>query len=117
MKTTPQQLEALAKIMRGVGDTFGPRTEVHQIELFCLAAAQALRDDPLDSGELAEKLGLSTSAVSRNIQWFAERGRMQKPGLRLINPTIDPRDYRRKPLGLTPKGKKWSLALAKLLGD
>ena len=115
MATLARQLEELAAVMDGIGKTFGSRIEAHQVRLFCLAAAADERGEPKDSRELADQMGLSTSAVSRNLAWFSDRGRLQKPGLRMIEAKPDMNDYRRKPLTLTRKGTGAAKKLGGLL--
>ncbi len=114
---TAQDLEKLAKIMKGIGEVFGPRIEAHQVQLFCELGSAYLRDDSRDSKELAGIVGSSSSAVSRNVAWFSERGRMRKQGLRMVRATVDQMDYRRKPLELTSKGTRAARALAKLVQE
>src|SRR5690554_5063356 len=95
-KQLARELESLARLMRGIGEIFDTRVEAHQVELFCVAAAAHLRGEPMDGRTLADALGLSTSAVSRNLAWFSERGRLQRAGLRMIEGKADPVDYRRR---------------------
>ena len=110
-----RQLEELATMMECISEVFGSRIEAHQVRLFCLAAAADIQDNPLNSRALADKMELSTSAVSRNLAWFSDRGRQKKPGLRMIEAKPDVNDYRRKPLMLTAAGKRAANRLAKLV--
>lgn len=56
--------------------------------------------------ELAEKLGLGESAVSRNAGLLAEYGRRGKKGAEVIEMVPDQHDRRLKHLRLTPKGDR-----------
>lgn len=116
-RDTAKTLENLATLMDEIGNIFGSRIEVHQVELYCRAAAADLRNDAKDSRELAEEMQLSTSAVSRNLAWFSHRGRLAKEGLNMIVAQPDAHDYRRKPLTLTPKGRRAAEALMKASKD
>jgi|14_taG_2_1085336.scaffolds.fasta_scaffold23356_3 DNA-binding MarR family transcriptional regulator len=59
-------------------------------------------------GDLATATGLSSSSVTRNVQWLGEQHRLEdREGLKLIRREQDPEDYKRFRLFLTPKGKQW----------
>lgn len=57
--------------------------------------------------EIQKRTGLSQSSVSRNVQALSKFHRLDKPGLDLVEVTIDPRETRRRLIFLTPKGKSF----------
>jgi len=88
---------------------------VHQGLVF-LAVADA-GDKGIDMNDIGALVGLSTSAVSRNVAALGEWHRMQKPGLGLVFTETDLRDRRRKSVHLTPKGRRAITALSSSYKD
>ena len=56
--------------------------------------------------ELAARLDVSPSTISRNMGMLGEYGRGQKKGLRLVLVHEDPQDRRYKVVRLTPRGRE-----------
>lgn len=65
--------------------------------------------------ELAEKMGVSNAAVSRNLSKLARWQKMGKPGLDLVERVENPANRREKNVSITKKGERFAQRLEKLL--
>ena len=64
--------------------------------------------DGCQQGDIATGTGLSSSSVTRNLQWLSESHRLEeREGLKLVRRERDEHDYKRYRIFLTPKGKGW----------
>lgn len=72
----------------------------------------------LSNQDIEEMLQLPKARVSRNIQLLTKtaKRRIDKNGSNLIEMKIDPKDYRRRNLYLTSRGKSIRDKISKLLG-
>lgn len=62
-------------------------------------------DDPVSLQELAERVGLSETTVSRHIRYLGLRRRVGVEGLGLVDTKFHPLDRRRRVVFLTRQGK------------
>ncbi len=93
---------------------FHSSVEIQTIMYFFKVASS---HQPLDQAELAKQLGLTRASSSRNY-YRLSGGLRGTEGLDLIEAIDDPKDYRRKLLKLTPKGRLVMLELSdKLLSS
>lgn len=69
--------------------------------VFCTIAMQP----GITSAEIADRVGVSQSSVSRNTAALGKWHRFGDPGLDLVEAHEDPRERRRKVHFLTPKGR------------
>jgi len=67
--------------------------------------------------DIAEKVGVTQSSVSRNIGALGSRHRYGKEGLKLVKTEEDDIDIRRKVVHLTPKGTKFVASLVEILQE
>lgn len=72
----------------------------------------------LSNSDVEEMLELPKARVSRNIQLLTKvaKRRLDSNGCNLVEMKIDPKDYRRRNLYLTNKGKSVRDKITKLLG-
>lgn len=63
----------------------------------------------LSLGDLARRLGLPASTVSRHLRYLGERQRKGVPGMGLVEVMTTDDDARRKWVRLTPSGKELAL--------
>ena len=82
-----------------------------RIVLFLLVASRP----GMRMSDVAKKLGLSSSAVSRNLSELSKWGiGINKPGVDLLYAEENPQDRREKMIYLTPKGERLVETLNKL---
>jgi DNA-binding MarR family transcriptional regulator len=67
--------------------------------------------------ELQKLTSLSQSSVSRNVKALSKFHRLDKPGLDLVEETMDPRDTRRRLIFLTVKGKTFMTKLLRYVDE
>lgn len=65
--------------------------------------------------DLQRTTSMSSSSVSRNVDWLGQLTRFGKPGLRLVRRERDDIDRKRYRLFLTPKGEQFSRLIAQQL--
>ena len=71
--------------------------------IFLLIAAKG----DLRQGDIAEAVGLSAGAVSRNVSWLGPRNTLKRrSGLRWIEIYPDPKNYKRNRVRLTALGRR-----------
>jgi DNA-binding MarR family transcriptional regulator len=68
--------------------------------------------DGITMKDLADRVGISQSSMSRNVAALSKQHRLGKPGYDLIAATEDPAERRRKIVTLTPKGKRVAASLS-----
>jgi DNA-binding MarR family transcriptional regulator len=66
----------------------------------------SMHPDGVGMKDIAEKVGLSQSATSRNVSILGPEGYMQKPGLKLVDRHDHPSDSRQRIVRLTAKGER-----------
>jgi DNA-binding MarR family transcriptional regulator len=105
----------LNKLLRAVEEfrKIDPEMPPQTIETYLWVAMQP----GLTMKEIADRVGLSQSAISRNIQALSKWHRLNKPGYDLVTATEDPRERRRKIVTLTPKGERVATSLREIIGD
>ena len=64
---------------------------------------------------VAEHLGMSQAASSRNVAALSEWHRLKRPGAGLVTSEADPYEMRRKVITLTPKGKRVAETLSNIM--
>lgn len=64
--------------------------------------------------DLADRVGVSQSSMSRNVAALSETHRYGKAGYDLVFATEDPTERRRKIVKLTPKGRRVAAGLSSL---
>lgn len=62
-------------------------------------------DDPISVQELAQRVGLSDTTVSRHLRYLGTQRRINVPGLGLVETRTHPVDRRRKVVYLTRQGQ------------
>lgn len=116
-KTTKQRITAIANDYETLAEAFGDATlPIHSLLLFLRVAEADLKGEPLEGRDLAKKMKLSTSAISRNVASLGEWHRHQRPGMGLIQAVPDLMDRRRKPITLTKKGHQVISLILKATG-
>lgn len=70
-----------------------------------LWGADRRRDDPLTMLELADKIGLPATTVSRHLRYLGEYERPGVSGADLVQTSINPLDRRQRIVELTSKGR------------
>ncbi len=73
-------------------------------------------DDPVSIQELAERVGLNETTVSRHLRYLGTQRRVGVEGLGLVDTRTHPVDRRRKIVFLTRKGKALKDQLGFTLG-
>lgn len=97
----------LLQLIERIGIATGHKDiSLHGLNVFVTAAQADLKGEPLESKEIAAKVGISTSAVSRQVAALGDWHASQKPGLGLLTAIPDLADRRRKPVKLTTRGRK-----------
>lgn len=70
-----------------------------------LWGADRRKSEPLTMMELAEKIGLPPTTVSRHLRYLGDFERPGVSGANLVQTSINPLDRRQRVVELTPKGK------------
>lgn len=91
-------LDVLEVIRRDVDDII-PAQQIAVLLVIALEPGQSQR-------EVGEKVGLSQSSVSRNIDALSQQHRQGKPGHNLVVRRPDPMERRRQNLYLSAKGER-----------
>ena len=89
-----------------------PEIQAQTIAVFLEVARQP---EGIKMQELAEKVGISQSSVSRNVAALSHMHRVGRPGYDLVVAFEDPAERRRKIVRLTPKGKRVAKELERVL--
>jgi len=111
-----RKLKVLADCLRIIADLTDSAEPLHQAQLLIEVAMAAQRLEPeasgdevfdnrVNIGDLADTLGISSSASSRNVAALGDWHRKQRPGYRLVTTKLHPDDRRRKAVVLTRKGE------------
>ena len=100
-----RKLKKLADCLRIIADLTDSAEPLHQSQLLIEVARAMVRDEKLEVSAIAERLGISTSASSRNVAALGDWHRLQKTGYQLVTTKLDPSDRRRKSVVLTRKGE------------
>lgn len=74
-------------------------------------------DDPLSIRELATKIGLAETTVSRHLRYLGDQRRIGVEGLGLVELEIHPVDRRQRIVKLTRKGRNLRERLLYLFGE
>lgn len=82
-----------------------PEIQGQQIITFLLIAQN---DGEITVKDIAERAGIAQSSASRNVRYWSEFDRFEKPGQNMITIKEDPRERRRKLLSLNAKGRKFA---------
>lgn len=99
-------LTALWRVASALRDELGPDATLGAC-LSLLAVARAEEAGRLiEPTELVPLVKLTSSSISRHILWLGEVRRIRKPGLGFVAQTISTIDRRKRPLALTPKGRR-----------
>lgn len=93
-----RELENAVQVFRVLDPTHLP---AHHIAVFLVVA----QEEPCTFALIEERLGLSTSAVSRTIHALGEEHRRGRPGFRLVTVERDPKEGRRFIAMLTARGQ------------
>ena len=110
------KLKVLADCLRIIADLTDSVEPLHQAQLLIEVARASLRiapqassdeifDNRVNIGDLADSLGISSSASSRNVAALGDWNRKQRPGYGLVTTKLHPDDRRRKAVVLTRKGE------------
>lgn len=89
-----------------------PEIPSQTVAIFLTVANQAT---PIKMSEIAKKLSVAQSSVSRNISYLGKINRHHKPGLGLLDTFEDPEERRRKLVMLTPKGQQFFMRVKQAL--
>ena len=100
------RIQELLKLMERIGKNTGhDDISLSQIKTLLFVALRDAQNDPAESREIADRLDLSTSGVSRSVASLGQHGRGKRVGLDLVFAKEDLADRRRKPVMLTRKGR------------
>lgn len=94
----------LAHLIKTIAEELDPVMPLQRALIFLLVAETG--DRGADMERLARETGLASSSVSRHIMALGKLDRFRKPGLDVVETRVDASDWRRKPVYLTPKGRK-----------
>jgi DNA-binding MarR family transcriptional regulator len=83
------------------------------VSVFCYIASH----NPCNLQAIEKALALSPNSVSRNTDWLSSHHRLGKPGMNLITKKVDPLNYRRRVVELTPKGHTMVNQIKEILND
>jgi len=100
-----RKLKVLADCLRIIADLTDSAEPLHQAQMLIEVARSAARKEKLEVSAIADRLGISTSASSRNVAALGDWHRLQKTGYQLVTTKLDPSDRRRKAVVLTRKGE------------
>lgn len=95
----------------GVARSWDPDMPFQQVQLLLLVAMFP----GITQSELAERLDLSQSSISRNVNALGKIHRLKKEGLDFIEAIPDPKDRRRQIVFLTGKGRTAAEELCKII--
>ena len=70
----------------------------------CLWGGNGAGNEPLQLQELALRIGLPTTTVSRHLRYLGDWERQDVPGMGLVRTDINVRNRRQKVASLTPQG-------------
>jgi len=93
-----RELEGAIQAFRVLDPTHLP---AHHIAVFLVVA----QEEPCTFALIEQRLGLSTSAVSRTIHALGDEHRKGRQGFRLVTVEKDPKEGRRFIAMLTPRGQ------------
>ena len=99
------KLNGLLSALHLVADLTGGAAPLHQTIILLEVALAETRGHHLEILELADKVSVSNSSISRNVAALGEWHRSQRPGLMLVKTINEQADRRRKAITLSKKGE------------
>ena len=111
MNTKAKSLTTIFKALDALIDQTNESMPLRQALALLSVAIHEEQGELADLREVGKDTGAASAVVSRDLLGLGKRGRTGKPGLGLIAVQEDYTDLRRRPYGLTPKGRK---AIAKV---
>lgn len=82
------------------------------ISTFLVVAASP--SGSIQMSDLSDRLDMTQSSTSRNVALLSAIDRRKNPGFGLLKWELDPVDFRKKVVSLTPKGQRLAARLAEL---
>ncbi len=104
-RTDAKTATLLKRVIQSVGDNLDPNMTLHQLHIFLTIADSTFRSGEIEQRRLEEDCELSAAAISRNVSYLGPWSSRQKPGLGLVEVTVDLSNRRRHPVQLTKKGR------------
>lgn len=107
MKTNVKQLKTMFNALDVLISNTNESMPLRQaLALLSVAIHEGQGGELADLRDVGKDTGAASAVVSRDLLGLGKRGRTGKPGLGLIAVTEDYTDLRRRPYGLTAKGRK-----------
>ena len=104
-KLDKKKLKDLLAALHLVADLTGGAAPLHQTIILLEVALAETQGHHLEVLELADKVSVSNSSISRNVAALGEWHRSQRPGLMLVKTINEQADRRRKAITLSKKGE------------
>lgn len=104
-KLDKKKLKDLLAALHLVADLTGGAAPLHQTIILLEVALAETQGNHLEILELADKVSVSNSSISRNVAALGDWHRSQRPGLMLVKTVNEQADRRRKAITLTKKGE------------
>lgn len=106
-------LKRAKKLIDLLADEMDRTAPLHNVQAFLEVAVSSAEGNALEVKEIQQRLGMTSSALSRALGAIGEWSYTHKPGLDLVKAKMDYTDRRRKPMVLTDRGEKLAQRCAK----